>query len=392
MDERPIGVDSSSSSSSGPERRSLEIDRRAFMRKTVLAGGSLTALGPLLAACGGGTVSGTSSSVARGGRGGPDVAFLLRAKSQPRWAHDAAGFEQTAKSLGLNYLVDFLPEDSGSDQLTQATSLLERGIKVLVFVPVDGPSSISIARVAEQKRVKVVGYDAEVGAGVPYAFQVERDNEYVGYQIGQSALQYAPKGNYVIVAGDQQTDVAVVKRNGIMRALKPAIARGDVKVVSDVYNKNWDPANAQVQVEGAIQKNGGNLQAVLSENDGMAVGAFSALKGASLEKKVWLTGEDADIDRVRLIAEGYPGMSVYTPIVQMGGIAAQVAAALLHGKTPNHDTVLKIGSNKVPARLIKTLVVNRSTIPTTVAGQGGVYSCADVYSNVPKAQRPMSCR
>lgn len=382
MDDRPIRVESRSGGGA-------EMDRRTFMRKSALAGISLSALGPLLAAAG---EASAASVVRRSSSGSPDVAFLLRAKSQPRWAHDAAGFEQTAKSLGLNYIVDFLPEDSGSDQLTQATSLLERGIKVLVFIPVDGPSSISIAKIAERKGVKVVGYDAQIGAGVPYAFQIERDNEYVGYQIGKSALQYAPKGNYVIVAGDQETDVAVIKRNGIMRALKPAIARGDVKVVSDVYNKNWDPANAQIQVEGAIQKNGGDLKAVLSENDGMAVGAFSALKAAGLEKKVWLTGEDADIDRVRLIAEGYPGMSVYTPIVQMGGIAAQVAAALLHGKSPKHDRVLAIGSNKVPARLIKTLVVNKRTIPTTVVGKTGIYSCADVYSHIPKSQRPKSCR
>lgn len=390
MRERPRSTNIQRPAVAHPDRGSLAAgtDRRLFLRNSVLAGASLTALGPLLAACG--TPQATASG-SGGGKGAPEVGFLLRAKSQPRWSSDAKGFEAGAKSAGFSYLVDFLTQDDGSEQLTAATSMLQRGIKVLVFVPIDDPSSLSIAKAAKQQGVKVVGYDAEIGAGVAYDFQIERDNENVGVQIAQSGLGRAPKGNYLIVAGDQETNVAVIKRNGIMKALQPALSSGAVKVVSDVYNKNWDPSNAQVQVEGAIQKTGGNIAAVLCENDGMAVGCFSALKAAGLEKKVWLTGEDADLDRVRLIAEGYPGMSVYTPVAQMGQAAAKIAADLLKGVTPPSDTTLNIGTNSVPAQLIKTLVVDKSSIMNTVSAPGGPYPCASVYQNVPASQRPSGC-
>lgn len=365
------------------------LSRRDFLRKGMAAGFSLTALGAVLAAMDSSAfAAGSGSALVSNGK--PLVGFLLRAKTQARWSFDAAGFVAEAKALRMPYIVEFLPQDSGEQQQVAASAMIERGIKVLVFVPIDDVSSDTIVRTAERLGVKAVAYDATPGAGVNYAFQVQRNNIGVGANMARAALKYAPHGNFVIAAGDQATNVALLKMEGIQKVLDPVVKRGDVKVVSSIYNQNWSPAKAQVQVEGAIVKTKGDIQAVLAMNDGMALGAFSALKAAHLEHKTFVTGEDADLAHVQLIAEGYPGMSVFTPVVKMGKLAARVASDLLKGTLPKAQAYVKSGAFKVPAVQVQTEIVEKDSIYSVLIASG-FYKCAQAYQYVPKSKWPAAC-
>ncbi|HEU5433903.1 MAG TPA: substrate-binding domain-containing protein [Thermomicrobiales bacterium] len=360
-----------------------QIDRRTFLRRGLALGASLPTLGALLAAVGAPTPTVAAAPARQADQ--PVIGFLLRQKSQPRWTYDEQGFADEAKKLGVPYITQFLTEASAEEQQKAAENMLAQGIKVLVMVPFDPAAAGAIVDAAHAAGAKFVGYDETI-PNVKYEFQLERDNEGVGKQMAEAAVAYAPKGNYVIVAGDQGTPVAVVKRDGAMKVIQPLVDKGDIDIVSDQYNKGWDPASAQTQVEQAITKAGGELNAVISLNDGMAVGAYSALDAAGLSDTTFVTGEDADLARVQLIAGGKPGTTIWTPIVEMGRTAAQIAASLAKGETPASDRT----DNGIPVKLIPTTPITKDNIYDALI-KIGFYTCDQVYQNVAKDQWPAQC-
>jgi len=103
----------------------------------------------------------------------------------------------------------------------------------------------------------------------------------------------------------------------------------------------------------AVPDVSGDLAAVVSCNDGMATGAFAALQAHNLDKKVYVTGEDCDLARVQLIAQGYPAMSGWTPILKEAAVTCQVSYDLAAGKKlPKPDQYYNNGGKytRVPAR------------------------------------------
>lgn len=357
------------------------IDRRTFLGRGLALGASLPTLGALLAA----TAAPSPVAAARAQDAAPVIGFLLRQKSQARWTYDEQGFAEEARNLGVSYISQFLTEASAEEQQRAAENMLAQGIKVLVMVPFDPAAAASIVDATHTAGAKFVGYDETI-PGVTYEFQLERDNEGVGRQMAEAAVAFAPTGQYVIVAGDQGTPVAVIKRDGALSVLQPKIDAGEIEIVSDQYNKGWDPASAQTQVEQAITRAGGELNAVISLNDGMAIGAYSALDAAGIAENVFVTGEDADLARTQLIAQGLPGTTIWTPIVEMGRQAAQIAAALAAGETPESD----LERDGIPVRRIATVPITADNIYEELIAIG-FYTCEDVYADVPEDRRPEQC-
>jgi ABC-type xylose transport system substrate-binding protein len=364
------------------ELRAGDIDRRTFLRRGLALGASVATLGSLLAAT---PAPARAATPTRAQDEAPLIGFLLRQRSQPRWAYDEQGFAEEAQALGVPYITQFLSEASAEEQQRAAENMLAQGIKVLVMVPFDPAAAAATVEAAHAAGAAFVGYDETI-PGVDYEFQLERDNRGVGAQMAEAAVAFAPTGRYAIVAGDQGTPVAVIKRDGALSVLQPLIDSGAIEIVSDQYNKGWDPASAQIQVEQAITVAGGDLDAVVVLNDGMALGAYSALDAAGIAADAFVTGEDADLARTQLIAQGLPGASIWTPIVEMGRTAARVAAQLAAGEEP--DATLE--RDGTPVLQIPTVPITRDNIYDELIAIG-FYTCADVYANVPPGEWPAQC-
>jgi len=51
----------------------------------------------------------------------------------------------------------------------------------------------------------------------------------------RSIYQLAPKGNYVLIAGSPSDINAKILHDAQLRVLKPAVDRGEIKIVADVW-------------------------------------------------------------------------------------------------------------------------------------------------------------
>src|SRR5438445_3706183 len=120
------------------------------------------------------------------------------------------------------------------------------------------------------------------------------------------------KGNYVLIGGSQTDNNALLLVEGQMNVLQPAVDRGDIKIVTKQFAREWLASEALRITEDALTKNNNNIQAIVASNDGTAGGAISTLPPDL--GKIVVNGQDAALDAVQRIAEGKQSMTIYKPI------------------------------------------------------------------------------
>jgi D-xylose transport system substrate-binding protein len=111
-----------------------------------------------------------------------------------------------------------------------------------------------------------------------------------------------------------------------------AVAAGDITICCEDYTDNWDPALAQTAVEQWLTQENNEVDAVVSENDGMATGAAAALAAQGLSD-IPLSGQDADVAALNRVALGTQSVSVWKDARALGTAAGEAAVALAGGAT-----------------------------------------------------------
>ena len=89
-----------------------------------------------------------------------------------------------------------------------------------------------------------------------------------------------PTGNYAIIKGQEGETNPEFLRQGMDEVI---VTPDRVRCITipdgaEVYTDDWDPDNAQTNMEQILTANDNDIQAVLSENDGMAGGVVAALE------------------------------------------------------------------------------------------------------------------
>jgi D-xylose transport system substrate-binding protein len=202
----------------------------------------------------------------------------------------------------------------------------------------------------------------------------------------QYALDNRPKGNYVLIGGSQTDNNALLLMKGQMQVLKPAVDRGDIKIVTQQYAREWLASEALRITEDALTKNNNNIQAIVASNDGTAGGAISALP-PDLVGHVLVTGQDAALDAVQRIVEGKQTMTIYKPIVPLANSAVDSAIKLARGEKLETKDKINNGKIDVPSILQEPIVVDKNNVMQTVI-KDGYHKLEDVYKNVPRDQWP----
>jgi len=313
------------------------------------------------------------------------IGFSMDTLKEERWQRDKQLVEARAREVGAEINVQVANSDDAV-QTKQCDNLLSLGMDVLIVAPHNGEIAASIVEAAHRQGVPVISYDRLIrnsDVDLYVSHQVER----MGEMQAQYALERVPKGNYVLVGGAPTDNNAMLMRKGQMNVLKPAVDRGDVKIISDQYAKDWRADEALRITEDAITKTNGNIQAVVASNDGTAGGAISAIEAAKLTGKVVVTGQDAQLDAVQRIAAGTQSMTIYKPIKPLADSAVDNALKLAYGEQLSTPDRIANGKIDVPSILHKPTSVDKNNLAETVI-KDGYHKLEDVYKDVPRDQWP----
>jgi D-xylose transport system substrate-binding protein len=318
-----------------------------------------------------------TAGAARAPHAGPvRIGFSMDTLKEERWQRDKRLVEQRAKEVGA--VLD-LQVANGDDavQTKQADNMLTKGVDVLIVAPHNGEIAASIVEAAHRQGVPVISYDRLIrnsDVDLYISYQLER----MGEMQASYALQRVPKGNYVLIGGSPTDNNALLVRKGQMRVLQPAVDRGDVKIISDQFAREWKAEEALRLTEDALTKTGNNIQAVIASNDGTAGGAISALEAAGLAGKVIVTGQDAQKDAVQRIVKGTQSMTIYKPIQPLAFSAVDAAMKLAKKQVPETHQKINNGKVDVPSILLEPIVVDKGSVDATVI-KDGYHTHDDIY-------------
>ena len=340
----------------------------------------------LLAAAGACVKSPTETGGAGGaGKGGPvRIGFSMDTLKEERWQRDKVLVEQRAKEVGADLTTEVANGDD-SRQLSQVDTLLTRGVDVLIVAPHNGLAARAIVEKAHAAHVPVISYDRLI-MNSDVDLYVSHQVPKIGEMQAQYALQHVPKGNYVLIYGSQTDNNALLLKDGQMKVLKPAIDKGDVKVVAEQFAREWLASEARRIMDDALTKSGNNIQAVVASNDGTAGGAISALP-PQLVGKVLITGQDAELAACQRIARGEQTMTIYKPIQPLAFSAVDNALKLAHKEKIDAPDHINNGKIDVPAVLQTPVAVDKDNMVDTVI-KDGYHTMEEVYQGIPKDKWP----
>jgi D-xylose transport system substrate-binding protein len=313
------------------------------------------------------------------------IGFLMDSLKVERWQTDLDKFQRRAAELGAQVLVE-TAEGDDEMQLQQARKLLASGVKALVLVPHDADKAVRIVNAAKASHVPLLCYERLV-RDPDVSFFIGVDASVVGHLQAFSLAQLAPKGNYVLIGGSSADSNAKILHDAQMRVLQPLVDRGDIKIVSDTWTRDWDPSEAYAHMSAAIESTKGEIAAVVASNDGTAGGAIQALEEHKLAGKVLVSGQDADLAAIIRILDGTQTMTVYKPLGSQATLAAEAAVAWAKGEAVKNTAAMVIGSNRIPAIVLTPVVVTRDNVKQTVI-KDGFQNLETIQKSLPKEKWP----
>ncbi|EXG82504.1 multiple monosaccharide ABC transporter substrate-binding protein [Cryptosporangium arvum] len=330
----------------------------------------------------------TSGDIAAPDRG--VVGLAMPTKGSARWIGDGENMVKQFTLLGYRTDLQYAADDVQT-QIDQIDAMVERGDKALVVGAINGSALKDVLAKAAAADIPVISYDRLIRDSGDVDFYATFDNYRVGVLQGSYIVDALglKRGrgpfNLELFAGSADDNNATFFFNGAMSVLRPYIGRGRLVVRSGqtsfaaVATQRWDGTVARQRMARILAASYGSarLDAVLSPYDGISRGILEAVKAAGYRGSQLpvLTGQDAELDSVKLIAAGQQGQTVYKDTRELAKVAVQMTNSLLTGGTPevNDTKQYNNGVKTVPTFLLQPVNVDKSNYRRVLV-EGGYYT------------------
>ena len=264
---------------------------------------------------------------------GKIVGVSWKVFQEERWKRDEAVIKKIVEDAGNTY-ISADAQGSAGKQLTDVESLISQGADVLMIVPFDSEAILPAVEQASAEGIPMIAYDVQIEH--PDSLYITFDNVGVGRLMAKTMLENKgglTEGNFAFIKGDQGDPNATFLFEGIMEVLQPSIDKGAIKNVCETFTDGWKPENAQKNMEQCLTSQDNKVDAVISENDGMAGGVVAALEAQGMAGDVPVTGQDGDLAAINRVARGTQLVSVWKDSRALGKVAAEAALMLAEGKS-----------------------------------------------------------
>ena len=246
---------------------------------------------------------------------------------EERWKTDEAAIVGALEAAGAKY-VSADAQTSATKHLADIEGMITQGCSSIIILAQDSASIGPALNAAEDAGVPVVGYDRMIDD--PRAFYLTFDNVEVGRMQARAVLEAQPTGRYVMIKGSPVDPNADFLRGGQQEVLQEALDSGAIEIVGEAYTDDWQPANAQRNMEQILTQTDNGVDAVVASNDGTAGGVVAALTAQGMAG-IPVSGQDGDMAALNRVALGTQTVSVWKDSRALGRKAGEIAVALATG-------------------------------------------------------------
>jgi D-xylose transport system substrate-binding protein len=273
-------------------------------------------------------ISASSTAVMAAGK---TIAVSWKTFQEERWKTDEAAIKAVVEAAGDTF-ISTDAQGSAQKQAADIESLISQKPDVILVVAFDSDAILPSIQKINDAGIKAIAYDVQFED--PSALYITFDNVGVGRIMAQEMIKVKPEGRYAFIKGDKGDPNATFLFQGMMEVLKDSIDSGKIQNVCETFTDGWKPDNAQKNMEQCLSATNNGVDAVLSENDGMASGVVAALEAQGLAGTVPVTGQDGDLAAINRVALGTQLVSVWKNSIDLGTTAGKAAIALAEGADP----------------------------------------------------------
>lgn len=199
---------------------------------------------------------------------------------------------------GINY-TSYDGNNDANTQLKQVETMITDGVDAIILNPQDADACVACVEAADEAGIPVFGVNTMVNSDKLTAYVGSQDVG-AGEEIMQFMIDYMGKDafNIVVLEGPMGQSAQLQRWEGINNVL--AKNKG-VKILA--YNTaNWSRSEAMTLMETWLTTYGDDIDAVVAENDEMALGARQAIEDGGYD--IPCIGIDGISDAVAAVKEG----------------------------------------------------------------------------------------
>ena len=281
-----------------------------------------------------GTEAGADAAAETGAAGGYKIALIQQHQTNAFQIGVSEAAEAKAAELGVDLTILSADQDAAK-QISQIEQCTSEGYQAILFEPVDPDGLGDAAQAAADKGVIMINVISACTDWENHGISALSCGDNV--TAGETEMQHVAdllggKGNIAILTGPSGDAGGLQRLEGYENVLKNY---PDMVQVVEPADCQWDTASAQGTVESWLSAY--DLDAIICENDGMAVGAGNA---AGADSGIVITGVDGTPDGFEAIKDG----RITGTVSQDGGAMAangiEAACKLIDGETLESNTII----------------------------------------------------
>lgn len=245
-----------------------------------------------------------------------------------------------AKELNIQ-LIELDAQGKAENQISHIENFVARDVDAIILNPADKEGSSPAVDIAVREHKPVVVVNSIVS-------NLQKANAFVGspdveaghIEVAEIMRLLHNQGNIALIQGPYGHSAEVQRTKGIRELL--ATFPG-ARIVAE-QTANWSRATAMSVMENMLSS-GRKIDAVIAENDEMALGASKAIEGAGKQKDIPVIGIDAIADALKAVAAGKMAGTVFQDAHQQGTLSVELAYRLIKGERVEH-------TNYIPFQLV----------------------------------------
>ena len=241
--------------------------------------------------------------------------------------------DYAASKDGVNLQVEDAQNDV-SKQLSQIQNFIAQGVDAIIVNPVDTDATPAMTKLAVAANVPLVYVnrmpsDNPLPPKVSFVGSNEVDSGTLEMQ--EVCKLMGGKGNILVMMGELSNQAARQRTQDVHDVIAKPECSG-IKIVEE-QTGNWDRTQGTDLMTNWISS-GVQFDAVVSNNDEMAIGAIQALKAAGVDmSKMIVAGVDATQDALAAMKAGDLDVTVFQNAAAQGSGAVDTALKLAGGES-----------------------------------------------------------
>lgn len=275
----------------------------------------------LLAGCG-------SSSTAGKQEGKIVIGVSLQSFNDKFTTYIMEGMKEVSEKNKDIKIVYVDAQNDSSKQLAQVENFIRQEVNAIIVKPVDTEAMTPMLEQANDAKIPLIGVNALFKGVEDAASFVGSESKEAGIlEMEGVAKLLNGKGNIAIMNGGLGHEAQINRTAGY----KEVIAKyPDMKIVSE-GTAEWDRSRAMNLMENWLSS-GRKIDAVVANNDEMAIGAQNAIEAAGKQDQIVVAGVDATPDALDEIKSGSLDLTVFQDAKGQGSMAIETAIKIAKGE------------------------------------------------------------